>query len=100
MATIGNNFSKKREHVRESFFDSDEKEFAEELLKDPKEKNLHNKLLQEDVEKLYKKACDLISRVERGEIPESKIEEIEKTIVHCLMAIEDIERVLELELTL
>ena len=87
-------------HVRDSFFDSSEKEHFTKILNNPKEMDLHCKLLRENADKLYKKACDLINRIERGEFNEEEMEDVERIIAHCLGAIEDLELVKELELTL
>lgn len=100
MASTGNNVSGKMAHVRDSFFDSGEKEYFTDLLNNPKEMDLHCKLLRENVDKLYKKACELINRVEKGEFDEEQMVKAERAIAHCLGAIDDIELVKELELTL
>ena len=100
MSTKGNNTSAKKAHVRDSFFDSGEKEFFTKLLKDPEERTLHSELLREDVEKLYKKACKLINRVEKGEFNEEQMIKVERIIAHCLAAIEDVELVKEYEFNL
>lgn len=70
-----------------------------ELLKDPKERDLHAKLLKKDVATLYRKATELITRVELGEFNEEQMVEAEYRITHLLAAIEDLEKVLDLELT-
>lgn len=99
MASIGNNTSGKIAHVRDSYFDSGEKEYLEELLKDPKEREIHQKLMQKNVEILYRKARELMVRVELGEFDEKQMVEAEYKITHLLAGIEDLEKVLELELT-
>jgi len=97
MSSIGNNVDGKKSHVRDSFFDSDEKEYFKALLKKPEEMKLHCQLLRKNVDKLYKKACDLISRVEQGEFNEEEMAQVEYIIAHCLAAIEDAELVNERE---
>ena len=91
MSTIGNNGSNKSAFVRDTFFDSAEQQYLEELMKHRSEREIHQKLLLEHAEKLYKKACNLIARVELGEFNEEEMEGVEKIIVHCLAAIEDFE---------
>lgn len=98
MATIGNNTNGKASHVRDSYFDGGEKEYLEQLLKDPKQKALHEKLLKQDAEKLYTEAKKLMQAVELGQFNEKQMIEAEFKITHLLGAIEDLERVLELEL--
>jgi len=100
MSTIGNNISGEKSHVRDSFFDSKEEQYFKKLLSDPKERRLHSKLLKENVDKLYAKACNLIDRVEQGEFTEEEMVNVERAIAHCLAAIEDCEKVLEKELDL
>ena len=100
MASVGNNVNGKIAHVRDSYFDSGEKEYLEQLLKDPKQKALHEKLLRQDAEKLYEKAAELMTRVELGEFNEKQMAEAEYMITHLLGAIEDLERVLELTKTM
>lgn len=100
MISEGNNMNKKIAHLRDSFFDSDEKKFFEEFLKDPKEKNIHEKLKKEDAEKLAKMAAHFINRVEKGDFNEEEMVEIEKIIAHCLGAIEDVQLERFLELTI
>jgi len=100
MAIAGNNVGGKIAHVRDSYFDSGEKEYLEQLLKDPKQKALHEKLLREDAEKLYKQAKKLMQAVECGQFNEKQMAEAEFKITHLLGAIEDLHKVLELELTL
>lgn len=97
MATIGNNASAKIAHVRDSYFDSEEFEYLKELLKDPKEMAIHQKLLKKNVEVLYKKAQALMLAVELGQFDEKQMAKAEYKITHLLAAIEDFEKVLELE---
>lgn len=99
MATIGNNASGKAAFLRDSFFDSAEQQYLEELMECRGERELHHQLLHEHADKLYKKACDLIARVELGEFNEEEMEQVEKIIVHCLAAIEDLQLVLGREIT-
>ena len=99
MASVGNNTSGKIAHVRDSYFDSGEKEYLEELLKNPKEMELHQKLLKVNAEKLYAKAQQLMVAVESGEFNEKQMAEAEYQITHLLAAIEDLEKVLILEKT-
>ena len=98
MATIGNNTNGKASHVRDSYFDSGEKEYLEQLLKDPKHKALHEELLMKDAETLYDAAKALMMAVELGRFDEEQMAKAELYITHLLGAIEDLERVLELKL--
>ena len=98
MGTMGNNTNQNATELRETFFDSAEKEYFEKLLKNPEERALHCKLLREQSKKLYERALGLIERVEVGEFNEEKMAEVEYTIAHCLAAIEDIQLVLEKEM--
>ena len=100
MASVGNNTNGKISHVRDSYFDSGEKEYLEKLLKDPKQKALHEKLLKQDAKKLYAEAKKLMQAVELGEFNEKQMVEAEFKITHLVGAIEDLHKVLELELTL
>ena len=100
MAIAGNNVSGKIAHVRDSYFDSGEKDYLKSLLKDPKQRALHEKLLREDAEKLYKQAKKLMQAVELGQFNEEQMAEAEFKITHLLGEIEDLHKVLELELTL
>jgi len=98
MSSIGNNVSGKIAHVRDSYFDSGEIEYLEELLKDPKEKAIHQKLLNYNAELLYQKAKELMVKVETGEFNEKQMAKAEYQITHLLAAIEDLEKTLILEL--
>ena len=100
MASIGNNTGGKIAHVRDSYFDSGEKEYLTQLLKDPAQMALHKKLLREDASRLYHEATRLMQAVEEGKFNEEQMAEAEFRITHLLAAIEDLERVLELELTM
>lgn len=100
MAIKGNNSNQQYSFVRDSFFSESEKKFFTKLLEDPTEMKIHSKLLTQKVELLYKKAVKLISRVEAGEFNEKQMANVEYMIAHYLAAIEDFERVLELELTI
>lgn len=98
MSSTGNNTSGKIAHVRDSYFDSGELDYLVELLKDPKEMAIHSKLLHYKVEILYKKAKELMTKVELGEFNEEQMAKAEYQITHLLGAIEDLEKTLELEL--
>ena len=100
MAIEGNNISGKIAHVRDSYFDSGEKEYLEKLLQDPEQRELHEKLLRQDAEKLYREARSLMQAVELGQFNEKQMAEAEFKITHLLGAIEDLHKVLELELTM
>ena len=100
MSSEGNNMDKKIAQLRDSFFETDEKEFFETLLKDPKEKEIHNKLKTQDAVKLAKIAAKYIKKVENCEFNDEEMVEVEKIIAHCLGAIEDVELEKVLELTM
>jgi len=97
MSSVGNNTSGEIAHVRDSYFDSDEQEYLEELLKDPKQMAIHKKLLKQNAEKLYAEAKRLMMAVELGEFDEKQMITAEYKITHLLGAIEDLENTLELE---
>ena len=96
MATIGNTFKKENTETRDAFFTKSEKEHFEELLKDSAEKEKHEQFLLKGIDKLRAKAEELISRVDAGEFNEEQMQKVENTIAHCLAAVEDLERVLDL----
>ncbi len=101
MATVGNNMDGKKSHVRDSFFSSKgEKEYFEKLMQDPKERSIHAKALRMNADTLYKKAMDLINRVEAGEFNEEQMAKVEYMISHYLAGIDDLHKELILELTL
>ncbi len=100
MGTMGNNEDGNKSLVRDSFFTEGEKEYFEELMKKPEEKKIHNALTKENVQDLFDMAMELINRVEAGEFDEKQMEKVERLIAHLLAAIEDLQRVLELELTM
>ena len=95
MATLGNNVNPKYENTRKSFFSESEQEYFKKLLKDPKERAIHAKLLRQRAELLHEKAMGLINRVEAGEFNEEQMAKVEYEVSHYLAAIEDLERVLE-----
>ena len=80
MSTIGNNGNQKAAFLRDTFFDSAEQQYLEELMQYRSERELHRKLLLQHAEKLYKKACELITRVELGEFNDEEMESVEKVI--------------------
>ena len=100
MATVGNNTSAKYEHLRESFFTEGEKEQFEKIIKHPKNRKIHAKMLEQKAETLYKKAMTLIEAVERGEFNEEEMAVVEFTISHYLAGIEDLHQELILEKTM
>ena len=55
--------------------------------------------MHQKAESLHTRAINLINRVEAGEFNEEQMVKVEHMIAHYLAAIEDLERVLELELT-
>ena len=59
MSIVGNNGNEKASIMRDSFFDSAERKYLEELLKDPNERKLHESLLREKAEKLYADAKEI-----------------------------------------
>lgn len=99
MATVGNNTSAKYEHLRESFFTEGEREQFEKIMKSPKNRAIHEKMLEQNADTLYKKAMVLIEAVERGEFNEEEMAVVEYTISHYLAGIDDIHPELVLERT-
>ena len=97
MSSIGNNLSGEIAHLRDCFFDSGERKYFNQLLKDPGEQKIHQILIKKDANFLYEKAQNLINKVENGEIDDIYMGDVEYKIVHLLGAIEDIERDLQLE---
>lgn len=89
MATQGRNVSREIEVFRDSFFEKYNKPHIVNLLKDPEELKIQDKLLRISVEKLYETAKKLLNQLESGEIPEEEVIETEKKIARCLYAIED-----------
>ena len=100
MATVGNNTSAKHEQLREAFFTEGEKEQFKKVMSNPKDQRIHSKILEEKAETLYKKAMDLIKRVELGEFNDEQMEKVEYAISHYLAGIEDLHQELILEKTL
>ena len=92
MSSIGNNINAEYSNLRDSFFDSGEKEYLQELLKEKKDKLVHEILLKKDSSFLYKKAKNLINQVEEGRFNDEQMEDVEYMITHLLSAIEDIEK--------
>ncbi len=97
MDSTGNNTDWEISHVRDSYFDSGEQEYLEQLLKDPKEREIHSQLMKVKVERLYKKAQKLMMAVEGGEYDEHQMAVAEYKLTHILAAIDDMERFLVLE---
>lgn len=98
MATVGNNTSAKYEHLRKAFFTDGEKKYFENvIMNDPAERVIHAKLLRYSADDLYAMAVKWIEMVERGEVSENEIAEVEYLIAHCLGAIEDLHPELILE---
>jgi len=97
MSIVGNNGNEKASIMRDSFFDSAERKYLEELLKDPNERKLHESLLREKAEKLYADAKEIAERVEWGNLTEEQMAEAEYLLTHLLAAIEDFQLALELE---
>ncbi len=69
-------------------------------MRNPKDQRIHAKMLEEKAETLYKKAMDLIKRVELGEFNDEQMEKVEYAISHYLAGIEDLHQELILEKTL
>lgn len=89
MATVGNNMESKLQDFRDAFFDSGEANYLEELLKDPHEQILHEKLLTKKAEFLYEEALKIINNIEGGKVLDEDMPYNEKKLVHLLAAIED-----------
>lgn len=95
MATMGNNFNARNDQLKNSFFTPEEQEYFNELMKDPDEKSIHDKLLREDANILCEMVMDLIKRVEQGEFNEKQMEYVERCIAQLLGAVEDAEAILD-----
>ena len=99
MATVGNNTSAKFEYLREAFFTEGEREQFEKIMKKPSNRAIHEKMLGQKAETLYKKAMILIESVERGLFNEKEMAVVEFAISHYLAGIEDLHPELILEKT-
>ena len=100
MATVGNTSNIEYILARDSFFDSDEKEFFEKLFKSDLDIRLmHTDLSKKRAESLYAKAMDLITRAEGGEFDEETMEIIEVKVGLLLSALEElsIEQIKEMD---
>ena len=73
---------------------------SKKLWGEKREQKIHKKLLNEKASVLYEKAMKLIIRVELGEFNEKQMKGVEYAIAHYLAAIEDIQKVKLLELTM
>lgn len=99
MATIGNNLKKEYADLRDAFLTPSEREYFERITRnDPFDRQLHCKLMKENVNKLYNLAKSTIEKAERGEFNDRQMWRAEYVIYHCLSAIEDIEMAQEHEL--
>ena len=118
MSTIGNNFSRKASHLRDSFFGTEfetvydldfskdknigngEVEYLIEILKnDPQARKLFKYFRSKDSEFLYNEAKERIAMIEYGEVKPDQLEDVEAEIVLLLAAIEDAQLTKERELT-
>ena len=97
MATVGNNDNQKYADLRDSFFSESEREHFNEVMKNPEERAIHAEMLKQKASELYRKAMDLIVRVERGEFNDEQMEKVEYQIAHYLAGIVDFEKTLEKE---
>ena len=98
MSTVGNNFNSEAAEIRDEFFNSEKsREYIINLLKNPKEKKLHEKLLREDGKTLINKVKAIMVKVEAGEYTEEELTDIIYMITHLLAAIEDCQPAQELE---
>lgn len=97
MGTLGNNTDGKIEGVCRTYFSTGEGEYLKELLQNPKERDIHEKLKEEDAKKLYKRAKDLMAKVELNLIPAGQMPKVERKITHLLAAIDGLHVVKSLE---
>ena len=97
MGTLGNNTSGKIEGVCRTYFSTGEGEYLKELLQNPKERDMHERLKEKDAEKLYKRAKDLMVKVELNLIPANQMPKVEREITHLLAAIDGLHLVKMLE---
>ena len=68
-------------------------------MKNPNNRTIHEKMLEQKAETLYKKAMVLIEAVENGEFNEEEMAVVEYTISHYLAGIDDLHPELILEKT-
>ncbi len=99
MSTIGNNTDGRASNLRDAFFTKGEKEYYSKLMQNPGERKVRAKMMSKDVKVLYKKAQELMTRVEAGEFDETQMAKAEYYLAHILSAIEDLEQILILEKT-
>ncbi|MBR2969564.1 MAG: hypothetical protein IKC49_00730 [Clostridia bacterium] len=90
MATIGNEGKRKYTRIRDAFFTAEEKEFLDELKKDPDARAEYDSYLQQNGDVLCLQALALMRRVDRGEFSEEEMIIIERKIVLLLGAIQDL----------
>lgn len=69
-------------------------------MRNPKDRKIHAKMLEEEAKTLYKKAKCLIKRVELGEFNDEQMEKVEYAISQYLAGIQDLRQELILEKTL
>lgn len=109
MGTIGYNMRADVQELRDSFFSRGMKEYYEQLMTDENEVRQAVKLLKkyakgckntdQIVDRLYRRAKELIDNIECGRVKEEELESVEKEIAHCLYCIIDVQKVLQLEKT-
>ena len=100
MAIVGNNTNSEYANLRDSFFTEEEKKQFNKVMKDEKDQKIHAEMLEKKASLLYKKAMQLINRVEAGEFNEKQMKKVEYVISHLLAGIEDLHKELILELTM
>lgn len=98
MASQGNNISGEIEQATEEFFSvGNRREFFNELMKNKRERKIHDKLCSIPAEKLYAQAKKIMKDVELGKFNAKEMEEAEHRLVHLFGAIEGMQQVIILE---
>ena len=98
MSTVGNNFNSEAAEIRDEFFMGEaSRNYIINLLKDPKEKKIHSKLLMEDGKTLINRVKAIMQKVKDGEYSGEELADVIYMIAHLLAAIEDCQPAQELE---
>lgn len=84
----GNNMNSKISFLRDTFLDA-QKDYLEELMKDPKNQIMVAELKRVDSEQLYIAAIKRIMDIETGKVEEKNLERVETEITLILASIED-----------
>ena len=93
-----NNFADKITELRNKYFTEDRIYFFEKLMKDPVEYRIHERLTCYTVEKLYKKALNVLSQLNSSHSDYEEVEELEYEFTHYLAAISELVKIEERKL--